>query len=132
MESNHLPFQQFGREIAGTAVGQSKTGHSKIVDTSTPRIVVRVEDPGHKFITTKKFLNPPKTALIILERLREMGFSGDLQDSEGNSLCSTDPLDGSQHYRLTCATGSAAQLLCAWTVANPLPICKSLSAARQI
>ncbi len=69
------------------------------------RIVIHVMDAEQRVKTTRRFTNPPKVASIVLERLRESGFSGDLQDSEGNSLSSTDALDDTQEYRLTCPTG---------------------------
>lgn len=73
--------------------------------TPRPRILVHVLDAEQKLVDTRPFINPPKAASTILERLRASGFSGDLQDSEGNSLSSTDLLDETQEYRLLSPTG---------------------------
>ena len=75
-----------------------------------PCIVVRIvapdqgTDQGSGIVKT--FLNPPKDASTVLERLKASGFQGDLQDAEGYSLSSTDPLAHTQEYRLVCPTGT--------------------------
>ena len=104
----HLKSDQIMRDADVVHARQSAESLQQGQFTTGARIVVHVVGPEQGFSTTKTFINPPKSAATILERLTAFGFSGDLQDSEGKSLSSTDPLDDSQEYRLTCPTGKPA------------------------
>lgn len=68
-----------------------------------PRIKVKVVEADGTCRGDKTYINPPKTARDILERLQARGFVGDLQDSTGVSLICSDPLDDSQQYTLKLA-----------------------------
>ena len=67
---------------------------------SSQRITVTIVDAKGATRDVKTFKNPPKAASEILERLYASGYTGDLQDSAGDSLSGADPLGASQDYRL--------------------------------
>ncbi len=68
---------------------------------TAPLIKVKVVQADGTCRGSQTYINPPKTAREILERLQASGFVGRLQDSTGAySLCGSDPLDDSQQYTL--------------------------------
>ena len=67
---------------------------------ASQRIKVTIVDVKGDVRDAKTFKNPPKTANEILERLRASGYTGDLQDSAGDSLSGADLLEANQGYKL--------------------------------
>ncbi len=82
--------------------------HTPILDRcacilTTPLIKVKVVQADGTCRNSQTFINPPKRASEILERLQAGGFVGDLQDTTGFSFTCSDLLDDSQQYTLTLA-----------------------------
>ena len=79
-------------------------------------IVVTVVDDKGSEVTKRRFIRPPKEASTILERLSASGYEGDLQNAQGESLCSDDPLDDTQEYRLLLRASSPPGMHYDWQV----------------
>jgi len=71
---------------------------------NNPRNKVKVVKADGTCRGDKTYINPPKAASDILERLQASGFVGDLQVSLEDSLSGLDPLDDSQQYTLKLAS----------------------------
>jgi len=67
------------------------------------RIKVKVVGADVTCRDNKTYINPPKTAKEILERLQASGYVGDLQSYAGASLSGDDLLDDKQEYTLELA-----------------------------
>ncbi len=79
---------------------------------TAPLIKVKVVQADGTCRGSQTYINPPKTAREILERLQASGFVGRLQDSTGAySLCGSDPLDDMLFMPFLQLEGSAVDLL---------------------
>ncbi len=77
-----------------------------------PCIKVKVVEADGTCRDDNTFINPPKRAREILERLQAGGFVGDLQDSTGVSLIYSDLLDDGQQYTLKLAPSGDVLTAC--------------------
>ncbi|KAL0055836.1 hypothetical protein WJX82_004884 [Trebouxia sp. C0006] len=73
------------------------------------RIIVKVVGADVTCRDNKTYINPPKTAKEILERLQASGYVGDLQSYAGASLSGDDLLDDKQEYTLELAPEGVGQ-----------------------